>query len=196
MNAIFPLAVPANEPVRGYAPGSPEKTSLKRRLSEMLRETVDIPVIIGGREVRTGETAQAVCPHEHGHVLATFHQAGAAEVDAAADAARKAWRDWSETPWDVRASVLLRAAELLAGPWRDTLDAATMLGQSKTAHQAEIDAACELVDFLRFNVEYMSRIYAEQPLPSPSIGRSRASSSPSRPSTSPPSPATCRARRR
>jgi len=163
MNGIFPLAVPANEPVRGYAPGSPEKSSLKRRLSEMLRETIDIPVIIGGREVRTGDTVQAVCPHDHGHVLATFHQAGQGEVEAAAAAAGKAWRDWSETAWDVRAAILLRAAELLAGPWRDTVNAATMLNQSKTVHQAEIDSACELIDFWRFNPYFMRVLYQEQP---------------------------------
>ncbi|HVR11234.1 MAG TPA: L-glutamate gamma-semialdehyde dehydrogenase [Thermoanaerobaculia bacterium] len=169
MNGIFPLAVPANEPVRGYAPGSPEKSSLKRRLSEMLRETIDIPVIIGGREVRTGDTVQAVCPHDHGHVLATFHQAGQGEVEAAAAAAGKAWRDWSETAWDVRAAILLRAAELLAGPWRDTVNAATMLNQSKTVHQAEIDSACELIDFWRFNPYFMRVLYQEQPWSHPGV---------------------------
>jgi 1-pyrroline-5-carboxylate dehydrogenase len=169
MNAIFPLAVPANEPVRGYAPGSPEKSSLKRRLSEMLRETVDVPVIIGGREVRTGDTVQAVCPHDHGHVLATFYQAGPSEVEAAAAAAGKAWRDWSETSWDVRAAILMRAAELLAGPWRDTVNAATMLNQSKTVHQAEIDSACELIDFWRFNPYFMRVLYQEQPWSHPGV---------------------------
>ena len=103
-------------------------------------------------------------PHDREHVLADVHQGGAAEVAQAIEAAAKAWKDWSRWPWEERAAVFLRAAELLAGPWRDTLNAATMLGQSKTAHQAEIDAACELVDFLRFNVEFMTRIYAEQPL--------------------------------
>jgi 1-pyrroline-5-carboxylate dehydrogenase len=169
MNSIVPLAVPANEPVRAYGPGSPEKASIKRRLAEMLRETVEIPLIIGGREVRTGDTAQAVCPHDHGHVLATFHQAGAAEVASAAEAARRAWREWSETPWEVRASVLLRAAELLAGPWRDTLNGATMLNQSKTVHQAEIDSACELIDFWRFNPYFMRVLYQEQPWSHPGV---------------------------
>ena len=107
-NAISPLPPPVNEPVRSYAPGSPEKKSLKKRLDEMLAEEIEIPLIIGGREVRTGETAQAVCPHDHGHVLATYHQAGAAEVEAAARAAAAAWRDWSETSWEERAGVLLR----------------------------------------------------------------------------------------
>ncbi len=163
MNSIVPLAIPTNEPVRAYGPGSPEKASLKRRLEEMLRDTVEVPLIIGGREVRTGDTAQAVCPHDHGHVLATFHQAGAPEVNAAAEAAQKAWRDWSETSWETRAAVLMRAADLLAGPWRDTLNGATMLNQSKTAHQAEIDAACELIDFWRFNPYFMQVIYQAQP---------------------------------
>jgi 1-pyrroline-5-carboxylate dehydrogenase len=169
MNAILPLAVPANEPVRAYAPGSPEKKSLKRRLREMLGETVEIPLIIGGREVRTGDTAQAVCPHDHGHVLATFHQAGAAEVEIAATAARQAWRDWSETSWEMRAGVILRAAELLAGPWRDTVNAATMLNQSKTVHQAEIDSACEMIDFWRFNPYFMRVLYQEQPWSHPGV---------------------------
>src|SRR3954462_8382752 len=162
-NAILPLAVPTNEPVRSYAPGSPEKKSLKKRLQEMSSEQIEIPLIIGGKEVRTGDVGQAVCPHDHQHVLATFHQAGAPEVEAAAAAAREAWKEWSETPWEERASVLLRAADLLAGPWRDTINAATMLNQSKTAFQAEIDSACELIDFWRFNAHFMRHIYAEQP---------------------------------
>src|SRR3954469_21351234 len=102
-NAIFPLVVPVNEPVRSYAPGSPEKRSLKKRLDEMLSEQIEIPLIIGGKEVRTGDIGQAVCPPDHKHVLATFHQAGAAEVEAAARAAKEAWRDWSETSWEDRA---------------------------------------------------------------------------------------------
>ena len=162
-NAIFSLAVPENEPVRSYAPGSPEKKSLKKRLDEMLSEEIEIPLIIGGKEVRTGDTGKAVCPHDHGQVLATYHQAGAAEVEAAAKAAKEAWRDWSETSWEERAAVLLRAADLLAGPWRDTLNGSTMLNQSKTCFQAEIDAACELIDFWRFNPYFMRGIYTDQP---------------------------------
>ena len=168
-NAIFPLAVPSNEPVRSYAPGSAEKKSLKKRLDEMLAEEIEIPLIIGGREVRTGDTEKAVCPHDHGHVLATFHQAGAAEVEAAAKAAHEAWRDWSETSWEERAGILLRAAEMLAGPWRDTLNASTMLNQSKTVYQAEIDAACEMIDFWRFNPYFMKQIYTDQPWSLPGI---------------------------
>jgi 1-pyrroline-5-carboxylate dehydrogenase len=168
-NAIFHLAAPANEPVRPYAPGSPEKKSLKKRLDEMLSEEIEIPVILGGREVRTGKTATAVCPHDHKHVLATYHQAGAAEVEAAAEAAGEAWRDWSEVSWEERASVLLRAAELLAGPWRDTLNAATMLNQSKTVFQAEIDSACEMIDFWRFNPYFMQVLYKDQPWSAPGV---------------------------
>jgi 1-pyrroline-5-carboxylate dehydrogenase len=168
-NAILPLAVPVNEPVRSYAPGSPEKKSLKARLKSMGSEQIEIPLIIGGKEVRTGDIDKAVCPHDHGHVVATFHNAGTPEVDAAAAAAKAAWKDWSETPWEERASLLLRAADLLAGPWRDTINAATMHGQSKTAFQAEIDSACELIDFWRFNPYFMRTLYTEQPWSHPGI---------------------------
>jgi 1-pyrroline-5-carboxylate dehydrogenase len=163
---IFRPPKPANEPVRDYAPGSPERAELQRRLAEMQGERIEIPLLIGGDEVTTGDTAESVMPHRKGHVLADVHQGGAAEVDRAIKAAAEAWEDWSRLPWEERASVFLRAAELLAGPWRATLNAATMLGQSKTAHQAEIDAACELIDFWRFNVGFMTRIYEEQPISS------------------------------
>jgi 1-pyrroline-5-carboxylate dehydrogenase len=163
-NAIFSIPVPGNEPVRSYAPGSAEKKSLKKRLDEMMAEEIEIPILIGGREVRTGNLGTAVCPHDHKHVLARYHQAGAAEVQAAAEAAKDAWHDWSETSWEARASVLLKAADLLAGPWRDTLNASTMLNQSKTVFQAEIDSACELVDFWRYNPWFMRHIYMDQPI--------------------------------
>jgi 1-pyrroline-5-carboxylate dehydrogenase len=140
---------------------------LKSKLDETASAEIEIPLIIGGREVRTGDTAKAVCPHDHGHVLATYHQAGAAEVAAAADAAKKAWHEWSELSWEDRAAVFLRAADLLAGPWRDALNAATMLNQSKTVFQAEIDSACELVDFWRFNPYFMRILYSDQPVWSP-----------------------------
>jgi 1-pyrroline-5-carboxylate dehydrogenase len=153
-----------NEPVRDYAPGSAERESLRRRLDEMRSARLELPLVIGGKEVRTGTTKPAVMPHEKEHVLADVHQGSAEHARQAIDAASAAWTDWSRWPWEERASVFLRAAELLAGPWRETLVAATMLGQSKTAHQAEIDAACELIDFLRFNVEFMARIYEEQPV--------------------------------
>jgi 1-pyrroline-5-carboxylate dehydrogenase len=155
VHAIASLAPPANEPVRSYAPDSPEKKSLKKRLEALLADEIEIPLVIGGKEVRTGATAKAVCPHDHRHVLATYHQAGPAEVEAAAQAAKVAWREWSELAWEDRAAVLLRAAELLAGPWRDVVNGATMLNQSKTVFQAEIDAACELIDFWRFNPYFM-----------------------------------------
>ncbi|HEX5758387.1 MAG TPA: L-glutamate gamma-semialdehyde dehydrogenase [Thermoanaerobaculia bacterium] len=168
-SSVPPVPPPVNETVRGYGPGSAEKPSLKRRLDAMLAEEVEIPLLIGGREVRTGDTARAVCPHDHGHVLATYHQAGADEVEAAARAAEAAWRDWSETAWEDRAAVFLKAAELLAGPWRDTLNAATMLNQSKTVFQAEIDSACELIDFWRFNPYFMRALYADQPWSPPGV---------------------------
>src|SRR4051812_43729683 len=135
----------------------------------MRSQPIEIPLVIGGEEVRTGDTFESVMPHDKAHVLATVHKGGAAEVDRAVKAAADAWDDWHRTPWEERAAVFLRASELLAGPWRATLNAATMLGQSKTVHQAEIDAACELIDFWRFNVEYMLRIYAEQPVSSPGV---------------------------
>ena len=162
-NGVVPVPEPFNEPIHAYSPGSSEKASLKAKLSEMLAREIEIPLIIGGKEVRTGRTGKAVCPHDHGHVLATYHQAGPDEVALAVDAARKAWKTWSEMDWEARAAVFLKAADLLAGPWRDTLNAACMLNQSKTAFQAEIDAACELIDFWRFNPHYMRFLYEQQP---------------------------------
>jgi 1-pyrroline-5-carboxylate dehydrogenase len=159
----FRTPLPQNEPVLAYAPGSPERARLQRRLAQMAAEEVDVPLIVGGEEVRTGNTRKMVMPHAHQHVLGVFHQAGRAEVERACAAAEEARADWESLPWTERAAVFLRAAELLAGPWRDTLNAATMLNQSKTCHQAEIDAACELVDFLRFNAAFAERLYAEQP---------------------------------
>ena len=166
---IFRPPPPVNEPVLGYAPGSPERARLQLRLEQMKNERPDVPLVIGGEEVRTGKTLEAVMPHRKDHVLADVHQGGAAEVERAIGAAAEAWEDWHRLPWEDRAAVFLRAAELLAGPWRDTLNAATMLNQSKTAHQAEIDAACELTDFFRFNVQFMTRIYEEQPISSPGM---------------------------
>jgi 1-pyrroline-5-carboxylate dehydrogenase len=168
-HGIFRPPPAENEPARSYAPGSAERAGLVQRLEEMQREQLEIPCVIGGADVRTGKTVEAVMPHRREHVLAQVHQAGANEVGRAVEAAGEAWHDWSQTPWEERAAVFLRAAELLAGPWRATLNAATMLNQSKTAHQAEIDAACEVIDFWRFNVEFMTRIYEEQPLSSPGV---------------------------
>ncbi|HLM35980.1 MAG TPA: L-glutamate gamma-semialdehyde dehydrogenase [Gaiellaceae bacterium] len=168
-HAIFRPPAAFNEPVHDFSPGSPERARLRLRLEQMRNERVEVPLVIGGKDVTTGDTRPAVMPHDKEHVLADVHQGGGEHVQAAVDAAAEAWKDWSRWPWEERAAVFLRAAELLSGPWRDTLNAATMLGQSKTAHQAEIDAACELIDFLRFNVEFMTRIYSEQPRSSPGM---------------------------
>src|SRR5919107_2131643 len=168
-HAIFRPPAAFNEPVHDHAPGSPERERLRLRLERMRNERVEIPLVIGGKDVTTGETRPAVMPHDKEHVLADVHQGGAEHVQQAIDAAAEAWKDWSRWPWEERAAVFLRAAELLSGPWRDTLNAATMLGQSKTAHQAEIDAACEAIDFLRFNVHFAERLLSEQPQNSPGV---------------------------
>jgi 1-pyrroline-5-carboxylate dehydrogenase len=168
-HAIFRPPAARNEPIHDFAPGSAERERLQRRLERMRNEQIEIPLVIGGRDVTTGELRPAVMPHDKEHVLAQVHQGNAEHVEQAVDAAATAWNEWSRWPWEERASVFLRAAELLAGPWRDTLNAATMLGQSKTAHQAEIDSACESIDFFRFNVEFMTRVYAEQPQSSPGV---------------------------
>ena len=153
-----------NEPVRLYAPNSPERQSLKARLARMASEQVDIPIVIGGKRFFTGDVGQVTMPCDHRHVLATYHKATPAQVDEAIRAAADAHREWSSWRWEDRAAVFLRAAELLTTSWRDTLNAATMLGQAKTVHQAEIDASCELIDFWRFNVQFAQELYAEQPL--------------------------------
>lgn len=155
---------PRNEPVREYRPGSGERASLKAELSRMGADCPELPLVIGGKDVLTGRREAAIEPHSHRRMLAHAHLGGAAEVNAAIAAAHRAGSEWSRASWHDRAAVFLKAAELLSGPWRDRLNAATMLGQSKTAHQAEIDSAAELIDFWRFNVEFMLRIYDEQPL--------------------------------
>jgi 1-pyrroline-5-carboxylate dehydrogenase len=165
-NGIRQVPPPVNEPVKGYAPGSPEKASLKARLASMAKEHIEVPLIIGGKEITTGDVAQAVMPHDHGHVLADWHRASKEHVLQAVDAAAAARDDWARWPWEERAAVFLKAAELLATTWRDTVNAATMLGQSKTVFQAEIDSACELIDFWRFNPHYAQELYGEQPLSS------------------------------
>ncbi len=162
-NAILRIERPANEPVFSYAPGTPEREAIKAALKDMSETTIEIPLIIGGKEVRTGKTGKCVMPHKHGHVLATYHMAGEEEVRAAIQAALKAKEEWENTPWEHRMFIFKKAAELLAGPWRATLNAATMLGQSKTVFQAEIDSACELADFFRFNSYYAYEIFTEQP---------------------------------
>ncbi|TVP74690.1 MAG: L-glutamate gamma-semialdehyde dehydrogenase [Gemmatimonadales bacterium] len=161
------IPFPMNEPILDYAPGDPERASLEARIREMAAETVDAPMVIGGREVRSGQTFDHVSPHRHERVLAKAHAAEAGHVEDAVEAALAAKADWAATPWKDRAAIFLKAAELIAGPYRDTINAATILGQSKSVYQAEIDAACELIDFLRFNVHYADQIYREQPLHSP-----------------------------
>ncbi len=155
---------PVNEPVKSYAPGSPERAAIKARLASMAKERIEIPIIIGGEEIRTGDTSQSVMPHDHKHVLADWHRATPELVRSAIDSAKRAGADWSNWAWEDRAAVFLRAAELLTTTWRQTINAATMLGQSKTVYQAEIDSACELIDFWRFNPAYAQELYDEQPL--------------------------------
>ncbi|MDB4949286.1 MAG: delta-pyrroline-5-carboxylate dehydrogenase [Gemmatimonadetes bacterium] len=168
-NSVPQVPAPFNEPVLSHAPGSPERAELKAALARMAGEQIEIPVVIGGREIRTGNTETVSMPHDHGHVLATFHKAGEAEVRQAVEAAKEAQREWAHWPWEDRCAVLLKAADLLAGRWRPVMNAATMLGQSKTAHQAEIDAACEMIDFFRFNAHFAEKLYQEQPLSSPGV---------------------------
>lgn len=165
----FRLPPAHNEPVKAYAPGSPERAELQARLEQMDGERIRIPLVIGGKDVYTDETFEAVVPHRRGHVLADVSKGGVEHVQQAIVAAREAHREWAQLPWEERAAVFLRAAELLAGPWRATINASTMLNQSKTVHQAEIDAACELIDFWRFNPVFMTRIYEEQPISSPGV---------------------------
>src|SRR5690349_10874332 len=166
---IRQVPAPVNEPVKGYTPGSPEKKALKERLRQMAKERIEIPLIIGGKEIRTGETAQSVMPHNHRHVLADWHKASAKNVEQAIVAAREARTEWANWAWEDRAAVFLKAAELLATTWRATLNASTMLGQSKTVFQAEIDSACELIDFWRYNPYYAQQLYAEQPMSTPAM---------------------------
>ncbi len=169
MSGHFQTPPPVNEPVREYAPGSPERASLKAKLVEMASTEIDVPLIVGGEDVETGDLGTNVMPHRHAHVLGKYHRAGSTEIERAIAAAGDAHREWSSWSWEERAGVFLRAAELLATTWRDTINAATMLCQSKTAYQAEIDAAAELVDFFRFNVHFAERIYRDQPLSAPGM---------------------------
>ena len=169
MDAVLKLPTPHNEPVLDYRKGSPERARLEVELTRIAGEEIEIPCVIGGERVTTGRVEAVRMPHDHAHVLARFHQAGEGELARAADAARAARRAWESMRWEARAAVFLRAAELIAGPRRMTLNASTMLGQSKTCHQAEIDSACELIDFLRFNAAFAARLYAEQPESGPGV---------------------------
>lgn len=168
-NAVASPPAPVNEPVRSYAPGSPERASLQAALRAMRAETHLVTPVVGGRRIETGRTGDLVSPHDLALEVGTFHKAGADEVDAAITAAVDARHDWARMDWTDRAAVFLRAAELLAGPWRDRLNAATMIGQSKNAYQAEIDSACELIDFWRYNVHFMRELYEVQPVSSPGV---------------------------
>ncbi len=166
-NGTFSLPPPRNEPVLSHTPGSAERAALAARVATMSGEVVEIPLVIGGKEVRTGRIGEVRVPHRRGQVLARFHQAGPAEVAAAAEAAHQARAGWAALAPHDRAAVLLKAADLLAGPWRATLDAATILGQSKSVQQAEIDAACETADFWRWNPHFMAQLLADQPTSAP-----------------------------
>lgn len=166
-NSMLKIPTPVNEPVYSYAPGTPERAKLKDAIREVSQATVDIPLIIGGKEVRTGNVGQVIMPHDHQHVLGQYHIAGEKEIAMAIDAAMAAKQEWGAIRWEERAAIFLKAAELLAGKYRYQMNAMSMLSTSKSAFQAEIDAACELIDFLRFNVFYAQQIYADQPLYSP-----------------------------
>ncbi len=162
-NAIFKVPTAINEPVKSYSPGSPERKSLKAELAFLKNTTIEIASIIGGKEIKTGKMVDMRPPHELSHLLGQFHKAGKEEIRMAIDAALAAKKEWANLPWQERAAIFLKAADLLAGPYRDRMNAATMLSQSKNVYQAEIDAACETADFFRYNVQFMSEIYAEQP---------------------------------
>lgn len=162
-NAYFNIQEPKNEPYNSFEPGSPEKKKLKEKLKEMQEEVIEIPAIINGKEVKTGRTADVVMPHKHGHKLATVHYCGEEEVNMAIDAALEARKEWAELPWQERVAIFQKAADLITGPWRYTMNASTMLGQSKTPYQSEIEAVGELADFLRFGPWYLSKIMEEQP---------------------------------
>ena len=166
-NALFQFAHPANEPVKEYRPGSPERNALVKELEKQSNEVVEIPIIIGGKEVRTGDMGEVVMPHNHKHVIARYHKVSEKEVNMAIEAAMKAKRDWENTPWVERASIMAKIGQLLATKYRARINAACMLGQSKNAFQAEIDSACETIDFYRFNNYYAGNLYSEQPSSTP-----------------------------
>ncbi len=168
-DAVVAVPPPGNEPVLSYAPGTAERARLETELKRMAGECPEVPIVIGGQRITTGRLVPVVMPHAHRHVVANFHAAEPAHIEQAIKAATDARREWETMRWEARAAVFLKAADLLAGPWRDRIVAATMLGQSKTVHQAEIDSACELIDFLRWNCTYAARLYAEQPASSPGM---------------------------
>jgi 1-pyrroline-5-carboxylate dehydrogenase len=169
LNAVRRVPTPVNEPIKSYAPGSPERAELKARLKSMAAERIEIPLVIGGKEIRTGKKQQSVMPFDHQHVLADWHMAEPKHIQMAIKAALDAHKEWSSWPFEDRAAILLKAAEYLATSSRATVNAATMLGQAKTVYQSEIDAACELIDFWRFNVGYAQELYREQPIDGPGV---------------------------
>ncbi len=162
-NAYFKVPEPINEPIKTYLPDSLEREQLKVNLELLQSKEIEVPLIIGGKEIKTGDMGEMRVPHNHSKVLGTYHKASKEHVQMAIDAALEARKEWAEMPWEHRAAIFLKAADLLAGPWRATINAATMLGQSKVAHQAEIDSACELIDFWRFNSHYMAQLMGDQP---------------------------------
>ena len=162
-NAYVKYARPENEPVRPHVPGDSDYEKVQTQLKKFLSTEIEIPLIIGGKEVKTGNMGKCVCPHDHQHVLAQYHKASKKEVEMAIEASQEAWKEWSQLDWQARAAIFLKAADLLTKPFRPTIVAATMLNQSKTVHQAEIEAACELSDFLRFNVFYLTQLFSNQP---------------------------------
>ncbi len=168
-NAIYKVPQAINEPILNYAPGSVERADLKKALAEARSKVKDVPMYIGGKEIRTGKTKKLNPPHDHQHLLGNFHEGDASHVKMAIDAALSAKAAWASLDWEQRAAIFLKAADLLAGPYRPIINAATMLGQSKSVFQAEIDAACEMIDFLRFNVQYMYEIYNQQPVSSKGV---------------------------
>ena len=166
---FFQVPKAVNEPIKTYAPGTPERDAVLKTYKEMYKSKMDVPLYIGKEEIRTGDTITMHPPHDHQHDLGIFHLAKKEHVDKAIEVALEARTQWADLAWEQRAAVFLKAADLIAGPYRSRINAATMIGQSKTIFQAEIDSACELIDFLRFNVEYMAQIYAEQPESSPGV---------------------------
>jgi len=168
-NGLFTVPPPVNEPVLNYAPGSQERVTLKAELKHQSSGQVDIPLVIGGKEVRSQASGRVTMPHKHQHVIATYHSASTADVESAINSSRTAQKEWSRLAWQDRAAVFLKAADLLSGKYRQVMNAATMLGQSKTCYQAEIDAACELADFWRFNVHFMTELYRDQPISPPGV---------------------------
>jgi len=163
------IPTPINDPIKTYAPGTPERSVLKKKLADMSAQKIEIPLIIGGKEVRTGDTATQIMPHRHGHVIATWHKAGPAEAQKAVKAAADAKKEWASWKLEDRAAVFLRAADLLMTTWRETINASTMMNQSKTSHQSEIDAVTESIDFLRYNAHYAEQLYEMQPFSPPGM---------------------------